>query len=226
MNHVAQIPKCNVHTPAHVLDSILVSLRPRMIGLAMNLSETDYRNQLENMSIHCSAALSICNSMRWDISPFLRNVMGKSSLLMCLKTLQEDIQKDMENAIDELYKRCNLINTLRVYTWLDNESGAVIHHDSLYDCLLVEGEEIIISKKDCENKIVTIKIHNHNRKTTEFGGECHGLNHDDCYFLAYYEEDGERQFLKFEHDALFCRVNAPAGELVGAYNSKFRGIFE
>lgn len=219
MSFVATIPDCNMRTPAEVSDSIVESMQSCLVGVAMCHSTTEeYRHQVEKLHIHFSSALAICNAMRWDIAPHLRQVMAKSRNFWSAgfrDTINEDLKKEMENAIEELWDKCNDIYRIKIYTWAD-EDGNIHRHDSLHDYFLVDGEELILAKKDEPERIVQIRLLNRTGDTTEFGGSFHGFEHKEFNFIAYYEESDEINFLQFEDDTLFYRMSAPAGEHISS----------
>jgi len=135
--------------------------------------------------------------------------------------INEDLKKAMEDSIDELLSRLNHIHRIRTYSWVDasfTEHGC----DSLHDYLLVDGEELVVVKKDEEEKTVQIKVYQRNGETTEFGGgEFHGFKHGVTENVAYYEEDSEKHFLRFEDDTMFFRTEVPKGEHISSKPGKF-----
>ena len=225
MSFVAVIPQCDVHTPAEVIEAIGKGMQSRLVGIAMSHGAVEeYRNQVDKLHIHFSASLTVCNAMRWDIAPYLRQVMAKSRNFWSSgfrdDNINEDLKKEMEDSIDELLTKLNDIHRIRTYSWVD-ASFAEHGCDSLHDYLLVDGEELVLAKRGEEEKTVQIKVYQRNSETIEFGGEFHGFKHGVVESVAYYEEDDTKHFLRFEEDTLFFRTEAPKGEHISSKHGKF-----
>lgn len=225
MSFVAVIPQCDVHTPAEVMEAIGKGMQSRLVGVAMSHgSVEEYRNQVDKLHIHFSASLTVCNAMRWNIAPYLRQVMAKSRNFWSSgfndDNINEDLKKEMEGSIDELLTKLNDIHRIRTYSWVD-ASFAEHGCDSLHDYLLVDEEELVMVKDFGEEKTIQIKVYQRNSETTEFGGEFHGFKHGVVENVAYYEVEGERRFLRFEEDTMFFRTEAPKGEHISSKQGMF-----